>query len=376
MAGSYKHVTNDDGSFMGVELLDDVGDAHEALDQMHFMIGWLAKVVSSAWKSRFPTPKGAIAVAEEAWYLRISAPTELPRVDQEPPSVDGLLQEAFDRRDAAKRHEAAARQSEEKWKGKLQAISNAIGNLDALLKVERQIARVQPGPLEIAEPLESLQQRRQIYIAAMKLHGLEPQEKSLQELEQLESQYITREKFDLKMLEVRRAYDSSLEDAKRRQEHQVQQLNVRIGELVREGEKLRRNLNDFEQKDANTTDNVEMEKRKLGALRLVFEQLVDDVRGFDGPLAETVRRRCRRVLDRRVGKWNARHLVLELASSTLIYRADQDDGGVGPEFRKNVEQVLSKALGRPLFGESEVLDAIRALAYRVQEADRNPGSGA
>ena len=42
MAGSYRHVTNADGSFRGTDLLDNLGDAYEALEEMHAMIEWLA----------------------------------------------------------------------------------------------------------------------------------------------------------------------------------------------------------------------------------------------------------------------------------------------------------------------------------------------
>ena len=41
MAGSYRHVT-DTGAFRGIGLLDHLGDAAEALEEMHAMIGWLA----------------------------------------------------------------------------------------------------------------------------------------------------------------------------------------------------------------------------------------------------------------------------------------------------------------------------------------------
>jgi hypothetical protein len=38
MAGSYRHITNGDGSFRGVELLDNLGDACEALEECYDMI--------------------------------------------------------------------------------------------------------------------------------------------------------------------------------------------------------------------------------------------------------------------------------------------------------------------------------------------------
>lgn len=42
MAGSYKHVVNDDGTFRGVDLLDHMGDAYEAVEEMYGMIWFLA----------------------------------------------------------------------------------------------------------------------------------------------------------------------------------------------------------------------------------------------------------------------------------------------------------------------------------------------
>jgi hypothetical protein len=42
MAGSYAHCTDDDGSFRS-DLIENLGDAREALQEMHFMVRWLAK---------------------------------------------------------------------------------------------------------------------------------------------------------------------------------------------------------------------------------------------------------------------------------------------------------------------------------------------
>lgn len=38
MAGSYSHITDDQGRFIGVELLDHLGDAYEALEECYGMI--------------------------------------------------------------------------------------------------------------------------------------------------------------------------------------------------------------------------------------------------------------------------------------------------------------------------------------------------
>src|SRR5579872_5462785 len=42
MAGSFSHIVNDDLSFRGVDLLDDLGDAYEALEECYNMILVLA----------------------------------------------------------------------------------------------------------------------------------------------------------------------------------------------------------------------------------------------------------------------------------------------------------------------------------------------
>ncbi len=42
MAGSYDHLVDDDGKFQGVELLDDLGDAYQALEECFGMIWFLA----------------------------------------------------------------------------------------------------------------------------------------------------------------------------------------------------------------------------------------------------------------------------------------------------------------------------------------------
>lgn len=43
MAGSYQHITDHDtGAFIGTELLDNLGDAYEALEECYGMIWYLA----------------------------------------------------------------------------------------------------------------------------------------------------------------------------------------------------------------------------------------------------------------------------------------------------------------------------------------------
>jgi hypothetical protein len=66
MAGSYRHVTNPDGSFRGLDLIENLGDAHEAIEEMHDMIRWLADradffdsprhAIHAAWRYGHPRP--------------------------------------------------------------------------------------------------------------------------------------------------------------------------------------------------------------------------------------------------------------------------------------------------------------------------------
>lgn len=41
MAGSYRHIIDEDNKFRGVDLLDHLGDAYEALQECHWMINHL-----------------------------------------------------------------------------------------------------------------------------------------------------------------------------------------------------------------------------------------------------------------------------------------------------------------------------------------------
>lgn len=47
MAGSWSHVVDDDGVYRGMDLLDDMGDAHEAIEEMAFMLMALRQALSA-----------------------------------------------------------------------------------------------------------------------------------------------------------------------------------------------------------------------------------------------------------------------------------------------------------------------------------------
>ena len=54
MAGSYRHIVDADNNFRGINLIDNLGDAHEALEECYDMIQWLAQGdkhrICEAWK--------------------------------------------------------------------------------------------------------------------------------------------------------------------------------------------------------------------------------------------------------------------------------------------------------------------------------------
>jgi len=43
MVGSYNHIVDKDGAFIGIDLIDNLGDAHEALEECYLIIQILAK---------------------------------------------------------------------------------------------------------------------------------------------------------------------------------------------------------------------------------------------------------------------------------------------------------------------------------------------
>lgn len=68
MAGSYRHIARADGSFRGIDLIDNLGDAHEAIEEMHDMIAWLAARISP------DNPRQAIHEAWREGHLRARYP--------------------------------------------------------------------------------------------------------------------------------------------------------------------------------------------------------------------------------------------------------------------------------------------------------------
>lgn len=80
MAGSYRHVVNDKGEFRGTDLIDNLGDAYEALEEMYDMIQHLTggdrQKMFEAWRDghirkRLPNriaQEPQLFTAERFWY--------------------------------------------------------------------------------------------------------------------------------------------------------------------------------------------------------------------------------------------------------------------------------------------------------------------
>jgi hypothetical protein len=69
MAGSYRHVVDKDGEFIGVELIDNLGDAYEALEEMYDMIQHLSRgdrvQIHEAWRTGHYAKRMPERLAEE-----------------------------------------------------------------------------------------------------------------------------------------------------------------------------------------------------------------------------------------------------------------------------------------------------------------------
>ena len=69
MAGSYSHITDDAGRFAGAGLIDNGGDAYEALEECYGMIWWLAdQVAAMRWHDEQvePTREQTIDIIRQA----------------------------------------------------------------------------------------------------------------------------------------------------------------------------------------------------------------------------------------------------------------------------------------------------------------------
>lgn len=57
MAGSYRHITDKDNAFIGCESCENLGDAHEAIEEMYHMILHLTEgdkhKIHEAWRDGY-----------------------------------------------------------------------------------------------------------------------------------------------------------------------------------------------------------------------------------------------------------------------------------------------------------------------------------
>ena len=60
MAGSYQHIVDSNNAFQGTDLLDHLGDAHDALEECWHMIRWLTggdrRKIHEAWLEGYARP--------------------------------------------------------------------------------------------------------------------------------------------------------------------------------------------------------------------------------------------------------------------------------------------------------------------------------
>lgn len=67
MAGSFGHITDDEAHFIGMRLIENLGDAHEALEECYGMIWWLANEVAGYYHDQDePTRDEALAFVRMA----------------------------------------------------------------------------------------------------------------------------------------------------------------------------------------------------------------------------------------------------------------------------------------------------------------------
>ena len=75
MAGSFRHITNPDGSFCGIDHIENLGDAYEALEECFYMIEFLTtgdkQKIFEAWRDgyfkKFCPPQNDPGTAIDFW---------------------------------------------------------------------------------------------------------------------------------------------------------------------------------------------------------------------------------------------------------------------------------------------------------------------
>lgn len=72
MAGSWGHIVDDDGTFIGGALLENGGDVQEALLECYGMVWWLATEMATVSGMEPYTPETIIETAQENYHLGIA----------------------------------------------------------------------------------------------------------------------------------------------------------------------------------------------------------------------------------------------------------------------------------------------------------------
>lgn len=91
MAGSYSHITDSQGRFTGAGLIENGGDAHEALEECYGMIWWLArKIVELTGTPPYPRPEllSIIALARASYRDGLALGLNTDRDDFDPDLED------------------------------------------------------------------------------------------------------------------------------------------------------------------------------------------------------------------------------------------------------------------------------------------------
>lgn len=76
MGGSYRHIADAQNNFLGVKLIEDLGDAHEAIEELYYMIlhltGGDKTKIHEAWRDGYarkfyPPSNEPLFTYEEFW---------------------------------------------------------------------------------------------------------------------------------------------------------------------------------------------------------------------------------------------------------------------------------------------------------------------
>lgn len=67
MAGSWGHIVDDEGRFIGVELIENLGDAWEVLEECYGMVHWLAKGDPALVEAAAKNYRVGIALSPGVW---------------------------------------------------------------------------------------------------------------------------------------------------------------------------------------------------------------------------------------------------------------------------------------------------------------------